>query len=307
MIKFYSRATLFAFVSCLLTSCYVTKTGVYSWEDSNANLIAKSIPSDEVSELMDSLLTDSDRLVLLSEESSKSTDNNLTVGIETQLIQSLVRSKVVVLERDEDVLLRLMGESTPDFTYVTKNKSSYSGIAASGSSGGSRVVGEQFAGSSYSSSSAGAMTSGVEHWSRAEATQLPTATKLFTYRVVECGIQRGLESREGGLEADKLLSREAMTILDIKLVDAQTGRILHADRISGTARSEVLKGEYDLRKDPSYRYYSHGNPIQNGNPEEQEVVKQDSPALTGNSNFRIFQGLLGVAGVGTFLWFVLGG
>lgn len=298
---------LLAIASSLLTSCYVTKTGVYAWEDSSANLIEESIPSEEVTQLMDSLLTATDRLVVLSEESPKSTDNNLSSGIETQLIQSLVRNKVAVLERDEDLLLRLMGESTTEFTYVTKNKSSYSGVAASGSRGGSRLVSEQLAGSSYSSSSSGAMTSGVEHWARAESTELPPATKLLTYRVIECGIQRGLQSREGGLDEDNLISREAMTVLDIKLVDASTGQILHADRISGVSRSEALKGEFDRRKDPKYRFYSHGNPLQNGNPEEQEVVKEDDLGISDAPNRRFLQGLFGVGAVGAFLVFVLGG
>ena len=56
---------------------------------------------------MDSLLTDADRLVVLSEELPKTTDGNRISGIETQLIQSLVQNKVTVLERD-DKLLRLM-------------------------------------------------------------------------------------------------------------------------------------------------------------------------------------------------------
>lgn len=309
MIRSFRHALLLAAASSFLTSCYVTKTGVYAWEDANANLIEQSFPCDEVTQLMDSLLTDADRLVLLSEESSQSTDNNLTVSIETQLIQKLVRNEIAVLERDDDLLLRLMGESAPEFTYINKNKTFFSGVAASGSSGTSRLVGEQFVGGSSSSSSSGAVTSGVERWSRAEATQLSAATKLFTYRVVECGIQRGLQSRQGELEEDKLLSREAMTILDIKLIDAQTGQILHADRISGVARSVALKGEFDGRKDPSYRFYSHGNPLQNGNPTEQEVevVRDDTPTIDNALRFPILQGLLGVAGLGTFLFVVLGG
>lgn len=307
MIKFTRQAMLLAIASSMLTSCYVTKTGVYDWDDSNANLIEQSIPSDLVTQLMDSLLVESDRLVVLSEESPKSLDNNLTVGIETQLIQGLVQHGVSVLERDEDMLLRLIGESSSKYTHVTKNKSSYTGVAASGSSGGSRLVGQQLAGSSYSSSSAGAMTSGVENWARAEPTELPTATKLLTYRVLECGIQRGLQSREGGFDEDKLISREAMTVLDIKLVDASTGQITFADRISGVARSEARKGEFDRRKDPSYRFYSHGSPLQNGNPEEQEVVKDDDLGISDAPNLRFLQGLVGLGAVGTFLFFALGG
>ena len=298
---------LFAFSASVLTSCYVSKTGVYAWEDSNPSLIEKSIPTEEVAYLMDSLLTDRDRLVVLSQEMSRSTDNNLTVAIENQLVQSLVVNDVFVLERDDDILLRLMGESAPEFTYLTKNKSSYSGVAASGSSGGSKLVGEEFVGSSYAHSSAGAMTSGVENWARAVQTQLPSATKLLTYRVVECGIQRGVKSREGELDEDKLITRMAMTVLDLKLVDASTGQIVFADRIAGNAQSEGLKGDFDRRKDPRYRFYSHGNPLQNGNPSEQEVVKEIDPDLSEAPNLRILQGLLGVAGVGTFLFFVLGG
>ena len=265
MMTFSRHAFFLVIPSFLLTSCYVTKTGVYAWEDSNANLIEESIPSEEITTLMDSLLTDADRLVVLSEELPKTTDGNRISGIETQLIQSLVQNKVTVLERDDDLLLRLMGESTTEFTYLTKNKSFYSGVAASGSI--RLAVGLRAAfGSSYSASSAGAMTSGVEHWKRAEPTELSTATKLLTYRVIECGIQRGLKSQEGGWSESSLFSRDAMTVLDIKLIDAKTGQILHADRISGASRSEALKGEFDRRRDPSYRFYSHGKPLQKWQP-----------------------------------------
>ena len=307
MMTFSRHAFFLVIPSFLLTSCYVTKTGVYAWEDSNANLIEESIPSEEITTLMDSLLTDADRLVVLSEELPKTTDGNRISGIETQLIQSLVQNKVTVLERDDDLLLRLMGESTTEFTYLTKNKSFYSGVAASGSIGGSRLVSEQLSGSSYSASSAGAMTSGVEHWKRAEPTELSTATKLLTYRVIECGIQRGLKSQEGGWSESSLFSRDAMTVLDIKLIDAKTGQILHADRISGASRSEALKGEFDRRRDPSYRFYSHGKPLQNGNPEEQEIVKTDDVGLTDAPKGRFLQGFLGIGGLVTFLILVLSG
>ena len=46
----------------------------------------------------------------------------------------------------------------------------------------------------------------------------------------------------------------AMTVLDLKLVDASTGQIVFADRIAGNAQSEGLKGDFDRRKDPRYRF-----------------------------------------------------
>jgi len=74
-------------------------------------MIENSIPCDDVVNLLDSVLTSRDRLVVVSEETRSTGDSPLLSGIEAQLIKKLVSNGVVVLERDKDLITKMVAES----------------------------------------------------------------------------------------------------------------------------------------------------------------------------------------------------
>lgn len=267
--------------SCSISTYVSSERGVNAWENSNALLIEKSIPCDRVVSLIDSAVIGSDRLAILSEETTTSVDNPLLAGIETQLVKSLVNHGLVVLERDEDMISKLISESLENYHVVRGEKSRHSGVASSvvnGSSYGAAGNFQQGTNSTYASSvsgGSGAISYGVENWSRLDSTSLLSATKILSYRVLECGIQKTVD--EASSASYQEAGRKALTVLDIKLIDAKSGQILIADRATGIQEDSYSREEARIVDDPRFKYYSFGRPVQNGNPEEQTVKKEDAP------------------------------
>lgn len=270
-----------ALSSCSISTYVSTERGVYAWENSNARLIEKSVPCERVVSLIDSAIVGSDRLVISSEETATSGDSPLLSGIETQLIKSLVDHGVVVLERDEDMVSKIISESSNSYHVVRGEKARHSGVTSSvvnGRSYGSAGSFQQGSSASYASSlqgGSGAVSYGVENWSRLDSTSLISATKILSYRVLECGIQKTVNERSSSMIEEA--GRRAQTVLDIKLIDAKSGQILLAERAVGIQEHVPEKGEVRVGEDPRFKYYSFGRPLQNGNPEEQTLKTEDVP------------------------------
>lgn len=274
--------------SLMVASCAAPRTyGVYSWENSNARLIEKSVPTNDIVHLVDSVMTDTDRLVVLSEETSVSTDWSMLTGIEAQIVRGLLAAEVTVLERDQDLIGRIIAESEDNYRVLSEEKYRHSGAAAAqitGNSSGSASSNYSYLASSsgsYRSSvsgGSGQVSYSVENWSRLDSTNLMSATKILSYRVLECGTQKEVE--RGGYDGYQAeVGRLARTVLDVKLIDASTGKIILSERVSGVERYRPGKGEVDSGVDPKYRYYSFGSPLQNGNPELQEVREGEDPEM----------------------------
>ena len=271
----------------LVSSCTAPRTyGIYAWENSNARLIEKSVPASAVVHLVDSVLTDLDRLVVLSEETSLSTDRPILTGIEAQIERGLLAANVTVLERDHDLIARIIAESEDHYRVLSEEKYRHSGAAASqvsGSSSGSASSNYSYvasSGGSYRSSvsgGSGQVSYSVENWSRLDSTNLLAATKILSYRVLECGIQKQVEKSGYDGYPAKEVGRLARTVLDIKLIDAATGEIMLSERVSGSERYRPEEGDVETGVDPQYRYYSFGSPLQNGNPELQKISEDEEP------------------------------
>ena len=267
------------FASCSVSTSY----GVYSWENSNAMMIENSVPCDDVVYLLDSVLTSRDRLVVVSEETRSTGDSPLLSGIEAQLIKKLVSNGVVVLERDKDLITKMVAESGERYTLVNAEKYRYSGVSSSEISGGSSAfAGNYMQGNNatYNSSvSGGAETAtyGLENWVRRDSTSLLSATRILSYRVIECGIQKQTDGWSNSGSSPREVGRMARTVLDVKLLDAVTSEIILAERVVGVERR--LPGEDGVRQgiDPRYRHYSFGRPVQNGNPQMQRVTESEAP------------------------------
>ena len=138
---------------------------------------------------------------------------------------------------------------------------------------------------SSASGGSGQVSHSVENWARLDSTKLVAATKILSYRVLECGTQKQVERSgyDDGYPAE--VGRLARTVLDIKLIDASTGEIMLSERVSGAERYRPGKGEVDYGVDPQYRYYSFGSPLQNGNPELQKVREEEEPESTTKMSF----------------------
>ena len=280
----FSVGLAVALSSCSISNYVSTERGVYSWENSNARLIEKSVPCERVVSLVDSAIVGSDRLVIVSEETATSGDGPLLSGIETQLIKSFVDHGVLVLERDEDMISKVISESSDRYHVVRGEKSRHSGVASSvvnGSSYGAAGSHQQGTNASYASAvqgGSGAVSFGVENWSRLDSTSLISATKILSYRVLECGIQKTVNELSPSIAEEA--GRRAQTVLDVKLIDAKSGQILLAERATGIHEHVPEKGEVRIGEDPRFKYYSFGRPLQNGNPQEQTLKTEDVPPPT---------------------------
>lgn len=283
------------FFSLLISSCAPPTTyGIYSWDNSNARLVEKSVPNEAIVGFLDSVLTDADRIVVLSEESEVSTDNSMLAGIETQIIRGLLDANIKVLERDDDLIGRIISESSENYSVLSSEKSRHSEASASRVSGsslgsarsnygnGAGSIGSQ---SSYVAGGSGQVSYSVEYWSRLDSTSLMAATRILSYRVLECGVQKEVE-RNGSNYSSREVGRLARTVLDVKLIDSRTGEITFSNRFSGIERYRPERGEVLRGIDPKYRYYSFGNPVQNGNPDLQKVREEPEPKTSAAKPLR---------------------
>ena len=123
----------------------------------------------------------------------------------------------------------------------------------------------------YGSSLVGA-TSGTEkvNYDQYLDTRLSTADKILSYRVIESGVVYNYNDKS--LKSDEV-KREARTILEAKLIDAKTSKVITAFTLDGNASDNIYSYDIDKHKDFSYKYYSHTLPKKYGNPSKSSVVE----------------------------------
>ena len=264
--------------SVLLVGCYVSQSavGVLSWENSNPVLIEKSLPINQILQELDSEVDLSESLVIWNEEQRITTDNSITASFEGALIRSLLNEGYQLLERDQDLIYRMLAESGDGFIQINPEKNWSTGSALSAeSSGSSAYLGGYSSGYSSSRGIGGSEYYDKKNWVYKDSTSLNTAKKALSYRIVECGIV--IEEEQSDFGYIERVIREARTVIDLKVLDVTTGSILSASRVTQAVR-DTLSGEtYDEYKDRTYRNYHYTYPVVNGNPRQQKVTKEDPP------------------------------
>lgn len=97
-------------------------------------------------------------------------------------------------------------------------------------------------------------------------TKLSAADKLIVYRILECGVRfRQLDSQQKKNKFVVALTREAVTVLHIRIEDPKTGIVTWVGDISGEASDEVKPSDLKFLESGDLIFYEHGLPNINKN------------------------------------------
>jgi len=259
----------FILISLILTfsSCIVLPP--VTWENTNANLIHKSIQNLNTVGKLKKHLNKSDKIVVLGVEDARVYDYSLLATLEDEIIKQFVEKGYRMLERDHDMIYNLFSESNDTYKYVNRVKQAEASksVAGGGSNFGSADL--YFRGSSHAY--AFENSSAVKNYNQEYKSNLSTADKIISYRVIESGVTYNDEDKEIKVGEIK---REARTILEIRLTNAKTSEIIAAMTLDGQASDFVDQDDIPSLEKFHYKYYSRTLPKKYGNPKEVTVTKK---------------------------------
>ena len=312
--KNHTRIFLFSillfFSSCSLT----TETISLSYEKSNSALIKKSIQNLNASKTLSSIIDKSEKIAICSIEQSVTDDSGISSQIEDELIKEFVKDGYFVLERDNDMIGRLISESGGTYKLYNRIKkydyensgaassskvqsssygtstsnlsgssvnSGYSNLIGSGISGTANTSGtsslrgkanSRSSSSMFGSSSQAAYQNKreVENFNQVYPTDLSSTDKIISYRIIECGITYSdIDEEDESFESEdyrRLVKRNARTILELRITESKTGRIIDAVSLDGKFSDEIRFDEFKKIGDFGYRNYHPSLPKVYGNP-----------------------------------------
>jgi len=270
-------------LSIALSSCSMNEYVALSYEKSNGALIKKSIKDLNTVSNLEKSIAKNENLVILSMEKSETDDSGITAQIEDELIKEFIIQGYSILERDYDIINRLISESDKNYTLFNRIKSyNYEREASNSNSSlsGGSLEPLRFKGSSvkhYKRSGISGQTQQASFYNKSEEenydqlvlTTLSASDKILSYRVIECGVIYDIEDVFGseGLEQDSV-KRSARTILEVRLTDSKSGKILKAVTLDGEASDEITNLEFRTLDKFGYRNYHASLPKTYGNPNQ---------------------------------------
>ena len=255
----------------LFSGCATTQRSI-SFKDSNAYFMQENIKKIDLNEIT-KLLTKEENVVLVSTETEDTFDHYLNATIEDVVLKKLIDAGYNLLERDNDLIYRLISESETNYSHYLKNKrklymSSGSVGLSSSSYYNPLLSSSNLSGSIFAS---GANAFEKENFDEKKIeTKLITADKILAYRVVENGIVYEDESKT----VSDSLNRVANIILSFRIEDAKTGRIISMKDIEQTSNDEISKKDKKLIENFHYRNYPFSYPNIYGNPSQTEYKKE---------------------------------
>ena len=270
---------------------YSTNQPMPAFEDSNASLIRESVESISLVNSVDQYLDSGDKIVFVSMESDKTNDFAIPAMIEDVMLNKLLTRGYNVLERDDNLLYRLLSESGETFTYHERyKKSAYgkeSGVATSNMGSGYLF-----------SSSAGVRSS--ESWEKEHfdsntfSTTLESADKILSYRIIDSGIIYEILCEGTGCDS---LQRYASTILHLRAIDAKSGQLMGIAELKGECWDKIHVDDKEIYEDYSLAYYKHGYPVIYGKNKESGKVLVSKTKGSSSSAGRAIGAVIAVVGV----------
>lgn len=162
-------------------------------------------------------------IALVSLENDKTIDLPIVATIEDQLVRSLLKNQFVVLERDNDMLKRLLREN-----HSTDHKNGYSILT----------------------------TDSAQTFVKMYKTHLKSADYLVSYRVLECGLVYGRNIVDGYIDRNGLIR------LHVRIQKVDTGEIVYAENLSGTYKDRVVAEYLQYYENYHFNYFQSGYPLQ---------------------------------------------
>ncbi len=257
-IRYALVCALLPLLTCL--GCAAGRPPAVTFENSHQRFLERVIGDLDVTEVVAETVEPGTVVSVVSMESPYTTDTPLVAMLEDAIIGQLLAAGYGVLERDEDLMLRLVGESSGSgYTYISPPG------RLTVTSAGAQVAGGPYgygvAGSAAVTSLRGALRDTFVTYE----TRLATATCLVSYRVLECG----LVYRPGEVEGRK--SREAQVRLHVRIHDAASGELLAARSVESRGTDSVDADAAKWLADYHYSFFGPDLPLERGTGSYQEV------------------------------------
>lgn len=258
-------------VIIFFSGCATTQKSI-SFKDSNAYFLQENIKKIDLNEITEHLKKD-ENVVLVSTETEDTYDHYLNATIEDVVLRKLIDDGYNILERDNDLIYRLISESETNYSHYLKNKRKLHMNSGSVGLSSSSYYNPFLSSSNLSGSifASGANAFEKENFDEKKIeTKLITADKIVAYRVVENGIVYEDESKT----VSDSLNRVANMILSFRIEDAKTGKIISMKDIEQTSKDEISRKDKKLIENFHYRDYPFSYPNIYGNPSQIEYKKE---------------------------------
>ena len=252
-----------------LSSCVTMEQVNVSWEKTNASLIKKSIENMDVTEQVKDHVSKNENIIIAGIEDANTTDYSLLSNIEGLMIKEFVNNNYQVLERDLDLLFRLFSEHKQTYSHYKRNKKIENSFYSADNASILKETNYNLSylqGASYDKQRASSKK--LENFDQIINTNLASADKILSYRVIESGIIYDYDDEKLNYNE---VEREARTILEARLIDAKTSKVLTVFTLDGVANDVIPEDNIDEYKNFSYKYYSHTLPKTHGNPVKNTV------------------------------------
>jgi hypothetical protein len=225
---------------------------VPEFKDSNQMFVETTIKNVRIGGLVKKHVPAGSKVAVVSMETPSSVDLPIIAIIEDQLIFDVVNSGFVVLERDQHTVLNLFSENLNNgYTLVP----SYPNQATNNVNMDDLIT-----------------------------TTLATAKYLVSYRVLECGI------RTSPSKNINFVVREGMVRLHVRIVDANTGKIIAMGTLTGNNNDQIKASFARTLANFHYTFYSHRYPVHNGaeDSDPAEPEKRSAPVPIKTSKWLLF-------------------
>jgi hypothetical protein len=203
-------------------------------------------------------------------------------------LQKLNSEGFILLERDDDLIYRLISESNENYNHYRKHKSeATSNVGSYGSSSSIALAKGALLGSGSANISSSGQSAMYENYDPINIqSNLASADKIIAYRVLENGIIYESPDKES---IDKT-KRKARLVVSIRLEDAKTGEILKVEELTQISSDIIQNSNIRQLEKMHYSNYSFAYPNQYGNPSASYIKKSSSSSSFKGSNVWIVVG-----------------
>jgi hypothetical protein len=256
------KLAVLVFVFIIFNGCASISSTKLNYDNSNPVKIEQSISGLDLTPLLQGKVVKNDLIVVRSIESVTSAedyflDSGVKYVIEDNLITSLLNMGYRVGERDPDIMFELSRESTEKYNLsnLSFRSSGKRKTEEAKAPEGATINNFYYGDMSSNTLSKSNASINEENIKEVIETDLMAATKLLTYRVLECGINYSK------IELDlNNINRHAKTRLHCRLEDTKSGEIISSGIVENELIDKIDESKLKDLEEFHYYFYDHGLP-----------------------------------------------
>lgn len=220
-----------------------------TFEDSNQYFLERTIDKLNIGKEIKDKIPNGSKVAFMSIEKNETLDEPIIAMIEDQMIQSLVNSGFIVVERDEEAIQKLIREGKDNYLLTYEQSPE-------------RMMFEKVTGDM------------VKPGINFVETQLSSADYVIFYRILEAGILYGKDIDAVDSDFEK---REGLIRLHIRVQGAQSGDVIYAANLTGQLEDKVRKEFVFQLASFHYSFFPYEYPLQ---PKKQVKVLKEIRATS---------------------------